>query len=46
MGCYDDNGDFTQVGVVSWGPSNKCAKGIQVYTRVSRYLRWIKTNSA
>ena len=46
MGCYDANGAFTQVGVVSWGPSNKCANGIQVYTRVSKYRKWIAKNSA
>ena len=46
MGCYDDTGTFTQVGVVSWGPSLRCKKGKQVYTRVSKYLKWIRKKKA
>ena len=42
MGCYDEEGAFTQVGIVSWGPSRMCSNGRQVFTRVSRYTDWIQ----
>ena len=45
MGCYDNNGTFTQVGVVSWS-KGKCRHGKQVYTRVSKYLKWIRKKKA
>ena len=52
--CYGDSGgplmvqqpdaSWTQIGIVSWGPSGCLASGeYDVYTRVSRYSDWIAT---
>lgn len=36
---------WTQVGIVSWGPSESCGKAGEygVYTRVSHYIDWIQS---
>ncbi|XP_076267700.1 brachyurin-like [Rhynchophorus ferrugineus] len=50
--CNGDSGgplvvNRTQVGIVSFGTSYGCAVGWpSVYTRVTAYLEWIRTNSA
>ena len=36
---------WTQVGVVSFGPSGACGSGVPgIYTRVTAYIDWIKQN--
>lgn len=43
VGCYDKKtGNFTLVGIVSWGPSVICLKPPSVFTAVSAYSKWIK----
>ena len=46
MGCFDVSGVFHQVGIVSWGPTQDCSLGVDVYVRVSAYLDWITANQA
>ena len=44
LGCYNNQGTFRQVGVMSWGPNRMCSHGRSVFTRVSKYRDWIISN--
>jgi len=42
----EDDGNYTEVGVVSFGHIDGCEKGYPgVFTRVTSYLDWIQTNT-
>ena len=41
----EDDGNYTEVGIVSFGHISGCEKGYPaVFTRVTSYLDWIQTN--
>ena len=42
----EDDGNYTEVGIVSFGHPSGCENGYPaVFTRVTSYLDWIQTNS-
>ena len=46
LGCYAENGEYTQIGISSFGAGTRCMNNPQIFTRVSKFVNWIEANKA